>query len=387
MEIMKSLLLLAAGSFLLCACNDKMPPEESRAQQPPKNAAQTKTTTIPDQPVKGIILGHEFQVEQAKLENGILTLRQGKDFFADRSIDIFTFEDGSLDNKSIIVSSNTGFGSPHLHLGVRKVNKNVPDKTVVMDGYEMELSFGQAEKLGIPFSIKLTVDKDPRTEVAGKYLATFGDIQPKGGEIDLTHDSFDTLGHVARKYLEPKYPNVQFEKSFGASYTSHGEADFPKVGFIGYEVNGNGVSPSVIKVQLYKDENGWRVANELSESQIHQAHPVGKYPTEHERSVQGHLATVATALKLESDLNDQNMMPNVRATSVNCYVTKNLDKASCRTMYAVRKKDDIDCTNKSYLVTRTAEKWNVEKEISDTEKVDYSSGELVPYKPFGLPCT
>ncbi|MGR9114726.1 MAG: hypothetical protein ACU85E_03100 [Gammaproteobacteria bacterium] len=53
-----------------------------------------------------------------------------------------------------------------------------------------------------------------------------------------------------------------------------------------------------------------------------------------------------------------------------------MDKASCHAVYGVLDTEGLDCLNKNYKLTRLGEKWNVEKEISETEKIDYGRGEL-----------
>jgi hypothetical protein len=145
---------------------------------------------------------------------------------------------------------------------------------------------------------------------------------------------------------------------------------------------------TVVKAQLYKDEKGWRVTNLLTENQIHQAHPVAEYIIKNKRSLQKHLAKVAAALALEEQLNDEGVMPKVRATNASCYTAKDKKKASCGMTYGIRDGDDIVCKNKNYLLTRTDNKWRVEKQILETEKIDYASGELVSFKPstFGIGC-
>jgi tetratricopeptide (TPR) repeat protein len=52
---------------------------------------ELKQAEIPDDMAAGRICGNDFTVEKAKVENGILSLRQGQDFFPDREFMIFLF--------------------------------------------------------------------------------------------------------------------------------------------------------------------------------------------------------------------------------------------------------------------------------------------------------
>lgn len=384
MYTMKSFtaLVICSISLLGCGYEEKTTLPEVKEQNTPPQQSKIIPSTV-----EGIIRNHKFQIEQARLENGTLTLRQGKDFFADRSISIVTFEKDSLENKTIKVDSESGFGSPHLRLGIKKKGDNLPDEKIVLNNYEMELSFGKQTELGIPFSILLIVNEDSQTDVKGSYIATFGDIRIEDKQIDLTYDSFDTLKYVARQYLQHKYPNAQLLKQFGASYSGNNEENHPKVGFIGYEVITADSIPSTVKMQLYKNENGWSVANQLADNQIHQAHPIDDAPlTGNQRSIQTQLAKVSAALKLEDNLNKQGLISKVRATTANCYLTKNLDKASCILVYRLSEEDEVVCRNQSYLLQSAGDNWTVEKEILENEKVDYNSGELVSYQSFRKIC-
>lgn len=385
MNTVKKLINILVLILLLSACDDTQTPTETNNLQAENSTPLPTQSVIPVQPVKGILRDQVFQIEQARLKNGVLELRQGKDFFADKSISIFTFESESLDNKTIKVDSNTGFGTPHIHLAIKHNPKDLPDTKIMMEDYEMQLSFANADELGIPFTINL-VTKDARTNVKGRFFATFDDLLLQNGQVDRHYDSFDTLGYLTRQYLHTQSPDIQWHKRFGSSYLRTGESSYPQVGFIGYEVSIAGAAKSLVKVQLYKDENGWRVVNQLAENQIHQAHPVAEYKITNK---QKHAAKVVAALALEKELNQQSEMPKVRSTSFSCTLTKNKDKASCRGVYGVREADadDVVCKSKNYLLQQTNQIWQVEKAIADNEKVDYKSGVLKTYKPFDMHCT
>ena len=72
----------------------------------------------PDVKVSGSIHGQAFALDNAKLDNGTLTLRQGKDFSPDRSVQV----NGLLDNGETVVGrtyrirSDRGIGRPHVRI-------------------------------------------------------------------------------------------------------------------------------------------------------------------------------------------------------------------------------------------------------------------------------
>jgi tetratricopeptide (TPR) repeat protein len=127
---------------------------------------------IPDVPVKGMINGKVFMAESSKFENGILTIRDGKDFLPDRAVTIFLFLKGeSPDGKSYNIASTGGFGSPHIHMRWKPKNSKTPKSTVFMKGYSMRLEFGKTQDGKLPGKIYLCLPDELRSYLAGSFIA------------------------------------------------------------------------------------------------------------------------------------------------------------------------------------------------------------------------
>lgn len=363
----------------LVACSDNA--SEKIAESP---LPVQKDIIVPtkDKVVTGDVRNTKFEVEKAIIDNGTLTLRQGKEFFADISVDIVTFDNEGMSGKTFSSSDSTNSFKPHIRLNIKKEGQNLPDGITLISDYELLLIFGEKESLGIPFSIKLVALKNG-TNIEGKFFATYKDIRVVDGTIDLKSDSFDTLDHLAKEYIKIQYNDVKLGDRFGVTYTSYSD-DYPKSGFVGYEVDAG--KQSLIKIQLIKNERGWKVANQLNANQIHQAHPVVVDIEGSLRTIEGLKATTAAARKFESYLNDQALMDATRSTSVRCYLTKTAHKASCRAIYGLKENGNVECHNVNYLLSNDGKSWMFESKILDTQKVDYNSGELVSKKPFSMNC-
>ncbi len=206
-------------------------------------------------------------------------------------------------------------------------------------------------------------------------------------EINLHSDEFSVLRHVGVSYLSEYYPTMPNNPpDFGLGYTSYGELPFPKVGFIGFDVSGPDQEDTVLKLQLYKDETGWKVARVLDSSKIHQAHPTHSYESGHARTDASSRATVVASKSLEKELNKNSIMQNVRGTSMSCYVTKDRTAASCRGVYRVVEDSEVVCRVQSYLMNSEEGEWKTIRSIADNQKVDYVTGKLIIYKPFPPHC-
>jgi type II secretory pathway pseudopilin PulG len=131
----------------------------------------------PDRPAAGRIHGAEFTVESAKFENGILTLRQGGDFFADRQFMVFLFmKEGEKPAGKTFVSKESGM-NPHVHMHWKQDNNShsVPKVEMFMDKYAIRLDFGQEANGKIPARIYLCVPDQHKSYVAGNFEVAFKD--------------------------------------------------------------------------------------------------------------------------------------------------------------------------------------------------------------------
>ncbi len=128
---------------------------------------------IPAENLHGIIRGRKFQCEKAVLENNILHLRQGKEFFADLEIIIFFFlkENETIENRIFDIASDKKFGNPHVHMKWKDENEDMPKTEIFMKGYSMRIEFGANNEGRLPGKIYLCLPDEGKSAVAGKFEA------------------------------------------------------------------------------------------------------------------------------------------------------------------------------------------------------------------------
>ena len=159
--------------------NPPMPPPP--AQIEPVETAATAggwtpdlaTMDFPETPAAGKIHEEKFTCEKAKFENGILTLRQGQDFFADRELMIFLFtKTGELpESKSFRISQSSTGKRPHVYKKWKQPGKNLPDQTSYTSGYVLKLEFGTIEDGKLPGKIYICLPDAEQSFVAGTFKA------------------------------------------------------------------------------------------------------------------------------------------------------------------------------------------------------------------------
>jgi hypothetical protein len=366
-----SALLLALA---LSACHG----ERNETPQTPAQVQPAKRTTPPatEEGIRGTVLGEAFFADQILLRDHAITFRQGKDFFADRAVNISVFPD-ELAAPGMVTHAT-------VKLAHRPDGSSLP-KDEDVRAIKLRLVMGPAESLGAEVEIELETDGPSPTRIVGRGYATYKDIRVWKDAVDLNWDSFDTLRHVAQLYLQRAHGGAQIETSneFGMRIDDPGDDHSFKTAFIGYELMTGVSSKGLTKLQLVKNEAGWEVANELPADQINEAHPlqVSIDPTV---TSGGPEAVAARALELK--LQKQQLMPRVRGTHVGCYVGQKEARGSCDTAYELTGTFGIRCHGQNFRMEYADGKWTVAGEIGLHERVDYRTGKVVSHEPSNFGC-
>ncbi len=170
--------LLSSSSFQRGFNSPPLPPP---AQIEPIETAATTggwTTDLaamefPETPAAGKIHEDTFTCEKARFEKGILTLRQGQEFFADHELMIFLFtkEGEVLEGKVFRISQSSTGQRPHVYKKWKQPGKNLPDQTSYTSGYVMRLEFGTIEDGKLPGKIYICLPDAEQSFVAGTFKA------------------------------------------------------------------------------------------------------------------------------------------------------------------------------------------------------------------------
>lgn len=128
---------------------------------------------VPAAPAAGTLRGKPFTPDRAELEGHRLTLRQGKDFFADLELVLNINEKVKLgDGAKIVVrpSQRWSDGIPSLQTGVRGT-KGLPDVKFITNDYALTLELGKPENGKTPGKIYLCLPDSARSCLAGTFVA------------------------------------------------------------------------------------------------------------------------------------------------------------------------------------------------------------------------
>ena len=269
---------LALGGALACEVAVQSGGSADTTATPP---ASSRVVHEDAPPAGGRLHGRDFRVEGAAIEGGILSLRQGEDFFADRELMVFLF----LDDREIPAGRRFEVGSvaqrgsltPHLHLKWRDDVEQMPDTHIVMNDYRMTLEFGDVTGRTLPGWIELEIPGQPATRVSGGFEAAVKGLILDERGADLGVDSFDVLRYVAERYVVEHRPGTRPSAlEFGNDRFSHADPERPalQVGSIEVRVPDAVNGPTLWRLQFAKRDGAWQVERRLSHAQLVDAHPI-----------------------------------------------------------------------------------------------------------------
>ena len=128
---------------------------------------------IPHVMAQGKIYGDKFVSRSATIHSGILTIRDGQDFFPDHAVEIFLFvkKGEELEDKQYLIDKSTSFNSPHIYIKWKEKNKDIPQSKVFMKDYVMRLEFGAKKEGKLSGGIYLCLPDDQKSIIAGHFSA------------------------------------------------------------------------------------------------------------------------------------------------------------------------------------------------------------------------
>ncbi len=128
---------------------------------------------IPDKPVTGKVHGKEFKIEEATLEDGCLTLRQGEGFsshLASFEIDFRGKYGGNYEGKTFAVKPDQKAGID-ITLAYSGEKKGSIQTKTYLGNYTMKLEFGTAKDGKLPGKIHLHLPDETRSFAVGTFEA------------------------------------------------------------------------------------------------------------------------------------------------------------------------------------------------------------------------
>ncbi len=345
------------------------------AQAPAASPAKADVPQIPSVPAKGEIHGMPFIVESSSIENGVLTLRLGKDVTANLEVQVMlpTSPWEVPAGKSFKVTGPAGTGAPQIVLAWKEAGQAAPSEQKFTDKYTLLLDFGQPKDDKLPGKIYLVLPDEVKSNVAGTFDADIKGFRIVDGKPDLAADSVDTLQYLALRELLKGDP----DKALDIVALRDGRYSQPEspgknmTGYIEVEYRQGQGPLSIERFQFEKEAGAWKVAHTLNADQLDEAHPL---QTPGPKSAPAKRMTYLAARKLEADVRKKFPKKGIYEPE---FTTRHSDKFKIGVCEVSYKLDpDGETAKKIYLFRRRAGGWTLDRELGKNEKVSFDTGRI-----------
>lgn len=158
----------------------------------------------------GQLNGQPFAPQQAELIDGVLTLREGEDFFARREVSIHLSPpvSGPL---LLDVLPNDGGILPEVEISWLEPEQDLPEARRLNRGYTLHVDLKPSGPNRLAGDFHLVLPAQFNTALSGSIELYTNHLRYRDGKVDARVDSRDTLFYVVEDYLQRRYasPTVQ----------------------------------------------------------------------------------------------------------------------------------------------------------------------------------
>ncbi|MFZ6048802.1 MFS transporter [Pseudomonas sp. CR3202] len=154
--------------------------------------------------LKGELNGQRFSPLQAELVDGILSLREGQDFYARREliIRIGNQPEGAL--RLDVLPQDPG-PQPEIEISWLLPEQELPEARRIPRGYTLHLDLQPVAPNRLAGDFHLVLPPRFATTLSGHLELYTDHLRYRDDQVDTTYDSRDTLAYVIRDYLQRRF--------------------------------------------------------------------------------------------------------------------------------------------------------------------------------------
>lgn len=152
----------------------------------------------------GELNGQPFNPQQGELLDGVLTLREGQDFFARREVLIRLPQPVSGAVNIDVLPEDTG-RLPEIEINWLLPEQELPEARRVRHGYTLHLALTPLAPNKLEGDFHLVLPPQFKTTLSGKVELFSNGLRYVDGKIDRSVDSRDTLAFIIEDYLQRRF--------------------------------------------------------------------------------------------------------------------------------------------------------------------------------------
>ncbi|PKF72715.1 MFS transporter [Pseudomonas fluvialis] len=205
--------------------------------------------------LNGELNGQPFRPQHAELIDGVLSLREGGDFFARREVQIRLDGQPGPQLKLSLLPDDPA-PRPLVEISWLLPEQDLPEARMLQRGYTLHLDLQAQTPNRYVGDFHLVLPRSLATNLSGRIELYSDRLRYRDGRVDLSHDSEDTLAYVLRDYLQRRFATRAVSLAdLNVSDFSAGKLDLPVTALV------DGQSQQ-LQVQLSKQTRGWQVLDD-----------------------------------------------------------------------------------------------------------------------------
>jgi hypothetical protein len=204
--------------------------------------------------LRGVLNGRPFAPQQGELLDGVLSLREGQDFFAQSELIIRLPAPSTGPIRVDVLPTDEG-RLPEVEISWLLPEQELPEARRLSRGYTLHLDLEPVAPNKYVGDFHLVLPAQFKTTLSGRVELFSDGLRYRDGKIDRHVDSVDTITHVIQDYLERRFATRRVQVSPIANL------NFPLLSIdLDVEAQINGEKQRLPIMLSKHDTRGWQVA-------------------------------------------------------------------------------------------------------------------------------
>ncbi|MDN6860573.1 MFS transporter [Pseudomonas sp. CAN2814] len=154
--------------------------------------------------LRGELNGKPFEPEQADFIDGVLSLREGQDFYAHREVQVRLPTPVSGPLRLDVLPDDKG-RLPEIEVSWLAPGQDLPEAVRLQRGYSLHLDLVPQPPNRMSGSFHLVLPTEMQTTLSGTIEVFTDRLRYRDGRVDTRFDSRDTLHYVLQDYLQRRF--------------------------------------------------------------------------------------------------------------------------------------------------------------------------------------
>lgn len=154
--------------------------------------------------LRGELNGKPFAPEQAEFIDGVLSLREGQDFYAHREVQVRLAAPVNGPVRLDVLPDDKG-RLPEVEVSWLAPGQDLPEAVRLQRGYSLHLDLTPKAPNRMEGAFHLVLPADMQTTLSGSIEVFTDRLRYVNGDVDTRFDSRDTLRHVLQDYLQRRF--------------------------------------------------------------------------------------------------------------------------------------------------------------------------------------